>query len=103
MQPDSTPHEQTLRETRRGVPCGASTDDLLLRLERLVEFARVAGSLVAGNQKLLAEIVWPHFFAIEIILVVLILMYNTIHELVRVIGKDKVLEMFFGLPPNAPG
>jgi hypothetical protein len=65
-------------------------------LERLVDFWRMAGSLVAGNQKLLSEIVWPHFFAIEIILVVLILMYNTMHELIRVIGKDKVLEMFFG-------
>jgi hypothetical protein len=74
---------------------------LLHYLERLVDFWRQAGSLVAGNQKLLAEIVWPHFWAIEIILVVLILMYNTMHELVRVIGRDKVVEMFFGRPPNA--
>jgi hypothetical protein len=72
-------------------------------LERLVDFWREAGSLVAGNQKLLAEIVWPHFWAIQIILVVLILMYCTMHELVRVIGRDKVLEMFFGAPPKARG
>ena len=55
-------------------------------------------SLVAGNQMLLMEIVWPHFWAIQIILVVLILMYCTMHELVRVIGRDKVLEIFFGTP-----
>ena len=30
-------------------------------LERLVDFWRQAGGLVAGNEKLLAEIVWPHF------------------------------------------
>ena len=30
-------------------------------LERLVDFSRQAGSLAAGNEKLLAEIVWPHF------------------------------------------
>jgi hypothetical protein len=69
-------------------------------LERLVDSSREAGSLVAGNQKLLSEIVWPHFWAIELILVVLILMYNTMHELIRVIGRDKVIEMFFGPPPN---
>src|SRR5205085_4287547 len=60
---------------------------LIHYLERLVDFWRQAGSLVAGNQKLLAEIVWPHFWAIQIILFVLIVMYCTMHELVRVIGK----------------
>src|SRR5262249_12118405 len=75
---------------------------LLHYLERLIDFWRAAGGLVAGNQKLLAEMVWPHFFAIEIILVVLILMYNTMHELVRVIGRDKVVHMFFGPLPEAP-
>src|SRR6267143_4856761 len=29
-------------------------------LERLVDFWRQAGGFVAGNEKLLAEIVWPH-------------------------------------------
>jgi hypothetical protein len=40
--------------------------------------------------------VWPHFWAIQLILAVLILMYNTLHELVRVIGKDRAIEIFFG-------
>jgi hypothetical protein len=69
-------------------------------LERLVEFWRQAGGLAAGNQKLLSEIVWPHFWAIQIILFVLIVMYCTMHELVRVIGKEKVRRIFFGpMPP----
>src|SRR5881275_2144058 len=72
---------------------------LIHYLERLVDFWRQAGSLVAGNQKLLAEIVWPHFWAIQIILLVLIVMYCTIHELVRVIGREKVLRIFFGPMP----
>jgi len=72
-------------------------------LERLVDFWRQTGSLVAGQQKLLAEIVWPHFWAIQIILGVLILMYCTMHELVRVIGRDKVLEIFFGMRPKVRG
>ena len=68
-------------------------------LERLVEFSRQAGSLVAGNEKLLAEIVWPHFWAIQIILLMLIVMYCTARELVRMIGRDKALRIFFGPLP----
>jgi hypothetical protein len=68
-------------------------------VERLIDFWRQAGSFVAGNEKLLAEIVWPHFWAIQIILFVLIVMYCTMHELVRVIGKEKVLRIFFGPLP----
>ncbi len=70
-------------------------------LERLIDFWRQAGGFVSGNQKLLAEIVWPHFWAIQLILFVLIAMYCTMHELVRVIGKEKVLRIFFG-PMPAP-
>ena len=67
-------------------------------VEHLIDFWREAGGFIAGNQKLFAEIVWPHFWAIQILLGVLILMYCTMHELVRVIGRDKVLEIFFGTP-----
>ena len=71
-------------------------------LERLVDFGRQAGSLAAGNAKLFAEIVWPHFWAIQIILLMLILMYCTARELVRVIGRDKALRIFFGPLPLPP-
>ena len=68
-------------------------------LERLFDFSRQAGGIVAGNEKLLAEIVWPHYWAIQIMLFVLIVMYCTVRELVRVIGKEKVLRIFFGPKP----
>ena len=74
---------------------------LIHYLERLIDFWRQTGGLVAGNKELLAKIVWPHFWAIQIILLVLIVMYCTMHELVRVIGKEKVLRIFFG-PMPAP-
>jgi len=70
-------------------------------LERLFDFWRQTGSFAAGNQKLLSEIIWPHFWAIQIILFVLIAVYCTVHELVRVIGREKVLRIFFG-PMPAP-
>jgi hypothetical protein len=72
---------------------------LIHYLERLVDFWRQTGGVVAGNQKLLAEIIWPHFWAIQILLFVLIAIYCTMHELVRVIGREKVLRIFFGPMP----
>ena len=69
-------------------------------LERLIDFWRQTGGFVAGNQKLLAEIVWPHFWAIQIILFVLIAIYCTMHELVSVIGKEKMMRIFFGPTPR---
>src|SRR5439155_13116811 len=74
---------------------------LIHYLERFVDFWRQAGSFLAGNEKLMSEMVWPHFWAIQIILFVLISMYCTVHELVRVIGREKVLRIFFG-PMPAP-
>jgi len=68
-------------------------------LERLIDFWRQTGGFVAGNRKLLAEIIWPHFWAIQIILFVLIAMYCTMHELVRVMGREKVMRIFFGSMP----
>jgi hypothetical protein len=70
-------------------------------VERLIEFWRQTGSFVAGNEKLLAEIIWPHFWAIQIILFVLIAAYCMVHELVRVIGKEKAMRIFVG-PMPAP-
>ncbi len=68
-------------------------------LERLVDVWRQAGGLAAANQKLWAEMIWPHFWAIQIVMLVLIIMYCTMHELIRVIGKDKVQRIFFGPMP----
>jgi hypothetical protein len=68
-------------------------------LERLIDFSREAGGLVPGNEKLLAEIVWPHYWAVQMILFLLILVYCTARELVRVIGKEKMLRLFFGPMP----
>jgi hypothetical protein len=71
-------------------------------LERLIDFWREAGSFIAGNEKLLAEIVWPHFWAIQIILAMLISIYCTMNELARVLGRDKMRQLFFG-PKTAIG
>ena len=74
-------------------------NDLIHYLERLVDFWRKTGSFAAGNKKLVSEMVWPHFWAIQTILFVLIAVYCTIHELARAIGKEKLLRIFFGPLP----
>jgi hypothetical protein len=72
---------------------------LIHYVERLIDFSRQAGGLVAGNEKQIAEMVWPHFWAVQIILFVLILVYCTARELGRVIGREKMLRLFFGPVP----
>jgi hypothetical protein len=72
-------------------------------LERLIDFWRQAGSFVAGNRLLLERVVWPHFWAIEIIIVVLVLNYCLISELARVIGPTRMWQIIFGSPAVATG
>jgi len=70
-------------------------------LEHVIEFWRKTGSLVEGSKRMVAEIIWPHFWAIQIILFMLVIMYVTIHEFVRLIGKEKTLRILFGPAPLA--
>ena len=70
-------------------------------LEHLYDYAREAGGIIAGNEKMLATIIWPHFWAVQILLVVLIVLYCVIVEMARVIGRDELTAMFFGPTPIA--
>jgi hypothetical protein len=75
---------------------------LIHYLERLVDFWQQAGGFVEGNRKMLSEMDWPRFWAIQMLLVVLILGYCTIREVIRVIGADQARRMFFGPMPVRP-
>ena len=59
-------------------------------LERLYDFWKETPGLLAANQKMLAELVWPHFWAIQILLAVLILMYCVMGELGRASCRERV-------------
>jgi hypothetical protein len=65
-------------------------------VEHLIPFIREHGSFIVANRQLLHEVVWPHFWAIQIWLLVLFFFYCALRELVRVIGKDRVIQIFFG-------
>lgn len=73
-------------------------------LERLYDYWKEAPGLAAANHMLLSELNWAHFWAIQILLVTLIAIYCVVAELVRVIGRDRFMAMFFGpIPPKATG
>jgi len=67
--------------------------------ERWLDFARESHSVSVGWDEMAAQIVWPHFWAIEILLFVLVLLYCTSRELIRVIGRERVIRIFFGPLP----
>ncbi len=73
---------------------------LIHYLEHLYDFWKVAPGFAAANQKLLSEIVWPHFWAIQILLTVLIFAYCVASEFARVLGPGKLKTMFFGPLPG---
>jgi hypothetical protein len=54
----------------------------------------------AANERLWGELVWPHFWAVQLLLVVLFLLYCALRELVRVIGRDRVRQIFFSAPAS---
>lgn len=69
-------------------------------LEQLYDFWKEAPNLAAANHDLVTHIIWPRFWAIQILLVTLIFSYCVFAELARVLGKDRLKAMFFGpLPP----
>jgi hypothetical protein len=71
-------------------------------LEHLYDFWKEAPGIVAANRKLLSELIWPHFWAIQMLLSLLILMYCAVGEFARAVGPDKLKRMFFGPLPARP-
>lgn len=63
--------------------------------ERLYDATKDAGSLSAANAKLLAQIDWPHFLGIQIVIFVIVKNYCAIRELGRALGEERVFRLFF--------
>jgi hypothetical protein len=74
---------------------------LIHYVERLIDFWKKAGGFVAGNKLMISEMVWSRWWAVEIMIVVLIFGYCTVREFARAIGEEKARQMFFG--PLRPG
>lgn len=80
---------------------------LLVRyVEHLIRFWRESAGFAEANQRLFTEISWPRFWGVQIWLLVLLLTYCAFRELVRALGRDKIIGMFFREPgqpdPHSP-
>jgi hypothetical protein len=64
-------------------------------LEHLIRFFRKTHSLGEANRRLFTEIIWPHFWCVQIWCFILLLIYCAFRELVRVLGREKIVRMFF--------
>jgi hypothetical protein len=70
---------------------------LLFRcVEELVHLVSKYGSLSSASQHLIHEIVWPHFWSLQIVLLVSLLLFCSAVELIREIGAIRIKEIFFG-------
>ncbi|HUO09977.1 MAG TPA: hypothetical protein VM008_16855 [Phycisphaerae bacterium] len=74
---------------------------LLHYLEEIIPLWFRLGDFAAAQEKLVKEVVWPHFWAVQLWLFTLFLVYNAAHELVRVLGPQQVGKLFFGFVPKA--
>jgi hypothetical protein len=70
---------------------------LLVRyLEEFIHFYRLQGHFLGATRHMLDEIIWPHFWAIQIWLTVLLMLYCAMDELGRALGRDRLREIFLG-------
>ncbi len=67
-------------------------------LERLMPLWWRHEDFGEANAELWREIIWPHFWAIQLWLTVLIFVYCASRELVRAVGRERIQQMFFGHP-----
>jgi hypothetical protein len=69
---------------------------LLQYLERIVHLLTKHSSFLEANRNFLTETVWPQFWLIQMWLAVLLFLYCAMRELIRIIGREKVIQLFFG-------
>jgi hypothetical protein len=74
---------------------------ILQWLERIVPLLLKHESLADALRNEAAMTVWPHFWLVQMWLVVLFFVYCAMRELIRAVGPDKVIRMFFGRRSDA--
>ncbi|MBL1265234.1 hypothetical protein [Candidatus Methylomicrobium oryzae] len=70
--------------------------------EHVFPLLREGGDILEAHRHLLEKIVWPHFWIIQMWLAVLFFLYCLLRELVQIIGRDKLIYLFWsGMPVTA--
>ncbi len=63
--------------------------------EALLHFVRAGGATVDFPQHMIDHFSWAHFFMVQVWLMVLFVVYVTIHELNRLFGDGELYRLFF--------
>jgi len=70
-------------------------------IEKLVHFYRETGDIVSAHREMAHAVIWSRFWLIQIWLMVLLLVFCTMGELTRALGRDRMRELFFGISGKA--
>ncbi len=71
---------------------------LLVRyLEHLTPLFLQYRNVAEAHRHLMDEVVWPHFWLIQMWLIVLFFVYCSLRELIRAIGRREFIAMFLGI------
>lgn len=65
-------------------------------LEEFIPLARRSGGIATGWDRLLEQVSWPHFWAVQIWIAFSLLGYCLGAEMVRVVGRERVMAVLFG-------
>ena len=65
-------------------------------IEHLIPFIKESSGFMEAHQRVINEVNWPRFMAIQIWFMVLFFIYTVFAELIHVLGKERVIKMFFG-------
>lgn len=65
-------------------------------LERIIHLMLKHESFLEANRLFMTMTVWPHFWLVQMWLAVLLFFYCAMRELIRAIGREKVIQLFFG-------
>lgn len=66
--------------------------------EHLFHFWRQTRDVAEAHRRMIDELVWPHFWCVQLWSVILLLVYCAFRELVRALGRERVINMFFKQP-----
>ena len=66
--------------------------------EHVIHFWRQTRDFAAANRRLFDEVVWPHFWGVQLWLLILLFLYCAMRELIRALGRERIVQMFFTSP-----
>jgi len=64
-------------------------------VEHLIDSWRHTANFAEANKRLFDEVVWPHFWGVQLWLLILLLLYCAFRELARALGRDRIIRLFF--------